>query len=175
MELPLIVAIGSLFVAILALLHAFGVFRKIYDFFRERKIQHKIRVSFSPPEGNIKWQNGYGLIEIFVILSNNVPHKAFRNVQGKFWTNEGIYLNSTNILPSKLASSIPYLYFKFKIRVLHKKTAINLSTLTLQVPRKKGDYILGADLIADELEDWKHFGYPLKVENDKFKIDYKRE
>lgn len=173
MELSFIVAIGSLFVAILALLRAFGVFRKIYDSFRERKIQHKIKVSFSPPEGKIKWQDRYGLITIRVMLSNAMPHKAVRNIHGKFWTDEGVYVSSTNIHPMKVAANVPYLYFNFNIDIIHKKTSVMLSTLTLKVPKKKGDYILGADLIADGLEDWKHFGYPLKVENDKFKIHYK--
>ena len=157
MDLSTIIAIFSLFVAIIALLHAFGVFRKIYDFLRERKIGHKLKVSFSPPEGKNKWQNGHGLITIRVMLSNNMPHKAFKNVQGKFWTDEAIFVSSTNINPMKVVTNVPYLYFNFNIDILHKKTATMLSALTLRVPRKKGDYIPGADLIAEELDDWNHF------------------
>lgn len=173
MDLSITIAIVSLFVAIIALLHAFGVFRKAYSSFQERKVKQKIKVGFSPPEGKIKWEDGNGLINIRVVLINNLPHKAFRKVQGKFWTNEEIYVSSTNIPPMKVAASVPYLYFNFDFDILHKKTSAMLSTLTLRVPRKKGDYILGADVIAEELEDWEHFGYPLKIENDRFRIHHK--
>jgi len=173
MDFAIVIAICSLIVAIITLLHRLGIHGKIYDYFRERKVHDTIKVSFSPPEGKIKWQDQNGLINVFVVLSNNAPHKTFTNIQGKFWTNEVIYGSSTNIRPVKVAPSVPYLYFNFGLGILHKKTSVTLTTLTLNVPKKKGEYILGADLIARELGDWKHFGYPLKIENDIYRIEYK--
>ena len=169
----LIIAICGLIIAIVTLLHRFGVFGKIYDYYREHKVKYPIEVAFSPPEGKIRWQDGNGLISVFVVLSNGLPHKAFTNIRGKFWTNKGIYVSSTNVHPGKVHPTVPYVYFSFGLDILHKKTAVNLTTLTLKVPKKKGDYILGADLIARELDDWKAFGYPLKIENDMYKIEYK--
>jgi hypothetical protein len=169
----LIIAICGLIIAIVTLLHRFGVFGKIYDYYRGRKVKYPIRVSFSPPKGKIEWQDGNGFISVFVVLSNSLPHKAFTNIRGKFWTNKEIYFSSTNVQPVKSVPGVPALYFPFKRDVLHKKTATTMTTLTLKVPRKKGEYILGADLIASELDDWKHFGYPLHIENDMYKMEYK--
>jgi hypothetical protein len=175
MDLSIIIALGSLIVASTALLHSIGAFRRVHDFLREREIQHKVKVSFSPPEGKIKWQNGYGLMKIHVMLTNNTPHKTFRNISGKFWTDEGIYASSTNVNPTKVGANVPYLYFIFNITILQKKTSAMISTLTPRVPKEKGDYVLGADLVADGLEDWRFFGYQLKVKDGRFKIEYKRE
>jgi hypothetical protein len=172
-DFVILVAICSLIVATITLLHRFGIFGKTYNYLQERKVRNPIKISFSPPEGKIKWQDGNGLVNIFVVLSNMIPHKMFTNVQGKFWTDEAIYRSSTNIRPVKIAPTVPYLYFNFRLDILHKKTSVTLSTLTLVVPKKKGEYILGADLIASELNDWKAFGYPLKVENDMYKIKYR--
>lgn len=173
MELPLIIAICSLAVAILALLRAFGVLREIYNYLRERKIPHKIEITFGSPEEKIEWREGYGLITIQVMLTNAMPHKSVRNIDGRFWTNEGIFVSSTKISPWKAVPNVPNLYFNFHIEMLHKKTSLLLSVLTLRVPRKRADYNLGYSLIADELDDWKHLGYQLKVENSKFKIHSK--
>lgn len=125
------------------------------------------------PEGKIKWQGEHGFISVFVVLSNGMPHKVFTNIRGKFWTNKAIYFSSTNVQPAKSAPTVPALYFPFSLDILHKKTAITVSTLTLKVPKKKAEYILGADLIASELDDWKLFGYPLYIEKDMYKMEYK--
>ena len=127
----------------------------------------EIMLSFGPREGEIVWQNGQGLLSIVATLSGNRTH-TFHNVHGKFWTNKEIYVSSSNLRP--VDYGIPALYFGFKIPVLHKKSAIMLSTLTLKVPRGKGKYVLNGELIAEELENWTFFGYALKVANDKFEI-----
>lgn len=173
MDFVILIAICSLIITTIGLLHRLGIFGKIYDYFRERKVQYPIEVAFSPPEGKIEWQGGNGFISVFVVLVNGLSHKAFTAIQGKFWTNKAIYFSSTNVRPEKTHPTIPALYFPFGLDILHKKTAVTLSTLTLKVPKKKAEYFLGADLIARELDDWKHFGYPLKIEDDTYKIEYK--